>query len=313
MKMKSETFQITPVYDILLRGSAMIPIGLYHLHLATAEQLCSLHYKPGCLTKIKARLKDLADNEYIVADAVPTKRARSPYYYTLSRKGMDYLEYYGLDGNASWRESKETDKGYLFVQHTLEINDVLISAAKLEQVTQNACFLKNFIHERALKQKPYKTKWDDKDRKDEFSIIPDAFLEFHAPLPNGKRRQIPILLEHDRGTEGQPYFKKRIHAYIRLLETGDYQKLFGTETITIAFTTFKTGELPARARKEKQRISQIREWTREEIARTNKSPEIEQSFFFTEMTKPLDPETLWLGECWYTSDKESQPVSLLMD
>src|SRR5215471_2072327 len=38
---------ITPPYDVLLRGSQEMPIGLYHLYMAKAEQLCRLHYSAG--------------------------------------------------------------------------------------------------------------------------------------------------------------------------------------------------------------------------------------------------------------------------
>jgi len=53
----TKPFSITRVYDILLRGDPDgIPIGLYHLHIAAAEQLCRLHYSSKTLTTIKARL-----------------------------------------------------------------------------------------------------------------------------------------------------------------------------------------------------------------------------------------------------------------
>ena len=54
-------FTINPVHDLLLRGTLEMPVGLYHLYLATALQLCALHYKPGMLTTVKARLKTLED------------------------------------------------------------------------------------------------------------------------------------------------------------------------------------------------------------------------------------------------------------
>jgi len=76
----SKTFAITPVYDLLLRGSLDMPIGLYHLHLATTEQLTRLFYKPGMLKTVSKRLKVLVDNGYIQADCIPTKLFKSPYY-----------------------------------------------------------------------------------------------------------------------------------------------------------------------------------------------------------------------------------------
>src|SRR5436309_7856057 len=89
-------FIVTPVYDLLLHGSQDVPIGLYHLHMATAEQLTRLHYKPGMLKTVSKRLKVLVDNDYIQADSVPTKLFKSPYYYTLDNKGMRYLESIGF-------------------------------------------------------------------------------------------------------------------------------------------------------------------------------------------------------------------------
>lgn len=63
----SKPFSITPVYDLLLRGSSTTPVGLYQLQIATAAQLTRLHYSPGSIKTVKARLKTLVDNGYIQA------------------------------------------------------------------------------------------------------------------------------------------------------------------------------------------------------------------------------------------------------
>lgn len=96
-----KSFRVTLIYDVLLRGSADMPIGLYHLHLARAEQLCRLHYSPGSMKAIKVRLRTLADYRYVQFDALPTKLSRSPYYYTLDTEEQRYFrqrirEYIGL-------------------------------------------------------------------------------------------------------------------------------------------------------------------------------------------------------------------------
>jgi hypothetical protein len=96
-KQTTKPFTVTPVYDLLLRGGQDMQVGLYQLHLATAEQLTVLHYKPGMLKTVKKRLKMLVNNGFIQADCIPTKRFKSPYYYTLDTKGMRYLESIGFD------------------------------------------------------------------------------------------------------------------------------------------------------------------------------------------------------------------------
>src|SRR5712691_8274265 len=134
---EEEPFAITPAYDILLRGSEQMPIGLYHLHLASAEQLCRLHYSMGSIKAVRAKLRTLCDHKYVQFDATPTKRLRSPYYYTLDKLGFEYLQAAGLDLNKSFRSAKEVDKAYLFAKHTLELNDIIISAALLKRSNPN--------------------------------------------------------------------------------------------------------------------------------------------------------------------------------
>src|SRR5947207_8542504 len=151
----SKAFAITPVHDLLLRGTADMPVGLYHLHLATAEQLTRLHYKPGMLKTVQKRLKVLVDNGYVQADCLPTKFFKSPYYYTLDTKGMRYLADIGLDTDKSLRASKEVSESYLHLKHAMELNAILIAALQLKR-TDPRYYLSRFIHERTLKRTPYK-------------------------------------------------------------------------------------------------------------------------------------------------------------
>jgi len=63
---------------------------------------------------------------------------------------------------------------------------------------------------------------------------------------------LPLILEHDRGTEQQQHFRRRIGAYRALLQAGGQTQLFGVEAVTVAFTTFVSYH----------RIVQMRDWTR---------------------------------------------------
>src|SRR5712691_1551104 len=129
---EEEPFAITPAYDILLRGSEQMPIGLYHLQMATAEQLCRLHYSMGSLKAVKAKLCTLCEHHYVQHDAMPTKFTRSPYYYVLGQLGIRFLAEAGMDVSETFRADKEVNKESLFVRHTLELNDIIIAAALLK-------------------------------------------------------------------------------------------------------------------------------------------------------------------------------------
>jgi hypothetical protein len=212
------SFQLRGVHDILLRGSMLLPVGLYDLNLATAEQLCRLHYSAGSITAVKARLKELADHGYVQADSVPTKQYKSPYYYVLGPEGRKYLEHQGYEMPDAWRASKEVDKHALFVQHTLELNDVLISAMHVPDVHPEY-YMVSFTHERTLKRHPYTASWNEQSKPQKQTLIPDGFLDFRLQLPDGHKVKIPALLEHDRGTEHQLYFKRRIRSYVVMLKS----------------------------------------------------------------------------------------------
>lgn len=280
-------FVIRPIYETLLRGTTETPIGVYHLHVVTAEQLCRLHYSAGSINAVKARLKTLVNEGYLHADAIPSKRLRSPYYYTLGSKGMKYLAESGLERHPAWRAGKEVEKGALFVEHTLELNDVVISAALLHRSDQRF-HLHGFLHERTLRRQPYKATWRHGGQSQTFTIIPDALLDLRLRLPTGRYRRWPLLLEHDRGTEGQQHFKQRIRAYIMLFKSEAYRELFGVQVLSVVFTTFLGAE----------RVEEMRVWTRQELEANNASVEIGTLFFFSALPRPIVPAKIWLEPVW---------------
>jgi hypothetical protein len=270
-----KTFTVTPTYDLLLRGNERVPYGLYQLQLLTAEQLTRLHYQPGTLKTVKARLKALADHGYVQADAMPIRHetARgllygSPYYYTLGPAGVRYLKEAGYATAASWRPSREVEKSLLFLQHTLEINDILISAAKLT----GAYRLERMTHERVLKRKPFTFKYEGTT----YGLVPDGFLRFETPT-----RPRRFLLEHDRAREPNADIRRKIRAYRALLRS---------EPFPILFTTF-AGDAHR---------DRLRSWVRAELVRAKEPPEIGRYFYFAAFARPPGPE-VWTSPVWYTS------------
>jgi hypothetical protein len=213
---------------------------------------------------------------------------------------MKYLEELSLERHAAWRAGKENEKGALFVEHTLELNDVLISAALLHRVDQRY-HLHGFLHERTLRRQPYKATWRQGGQSQTFTIIPDAFLDLRLRLPTGRCRRWPLLLEHDRGTEGQQHCKQRIRAYIMLFKSEAYRDLFGVQVLSLVFTTFLGVD----------RVEEMRVWTRQELEATNEPFEIGTLFFFSAPPRPIVPEQMWFGPVWrlpYDEYLEPQPL-----
>jgi Replication-relaxation len=297
MSRMRQAFRITPPYDLLLRGSRQVPVGIYQLGLTTADQLCRLHYQPGTIKTVKARLKQLVEQGYV--RTAQRSIGAPPYSYTLTPKGLRYLKSLGMDTNEALRPSDRVAVAHTpFIEHTLELNDVIIAAALLAQ-RQPDCghYLHSFIPEGMLKRRPYTGLQHGRQA---FTIIPDAVFDFRRPLPDGRHRYTPVLLEHDRGTEQQQFFRTRIRAYITFLTSGVYQEAFNTSAVNIAFTTFE-GE---------RRRDQMRVWTLRELKATNESPDIGLAFSFAALQRPPMAQAVWLDPCWLSpyDNQECHPL-----
>src|SRR6266700_1195471 len=195
-----KTFVVTPVHDLLLHD-------LNTLQRATAEQLTRLNYKMGMINTVKQRLKDLADNRYVLPLSHPS--IRLPYMYALDRKGLNYLQAQGVDVREYFRPSQEEDsaKNFLFREHMLAISDVLIHS--LLFVKADASYrIATMLHERVFKNSPIKATYTRNNREETKTIVPDAYLAFVYTNPSGKEETIPVLCGLDRGTEDQKFFRK---------------------------------------------------------------------------------------------------------
>jgi hypothetical protein len=287
----NKTFRITPVHDLLLRGNADLPVGLYHLHLLTAAQLTRLHYSPGSYKTVRQRLRVLADNGYVVIDAIPEKFTRGPNYYTLGVRGIQYLRSIGFDTDAL-RASKETHKGYLHIEHLLELNDILIAALKVPTL-DSRLYVARYEHESALKRKPYKVVQHGKPH----GLVPDGFIDFHLKREGKPDLSLPVLLEHDRGFEREHQFRQKVAAYRAFITSGAYKEQFGVEGITVLITTFT----------DLKRLTALRDWTWREV---NADLKLAGRYRFALLPKPPEPKQLLLEKRWYTLVSD-QPIALL--
>src|SRR6266566_2599976 len=293
---KKKPFVVTPVHNMLLHD-------LNTLQRATAEQLTRLNYKMGMLTTVKQRLKDLADNRYVLPLSHPS--IRLPYMYALDRKGLNHLAAQGVDVREYFRPSSEEDsaKNFLFREHMLAISDLLIHSLLFEK-TEPSYRISSMLHERVFKNNPIKATYERNSREETRTIVPDAYLAFVYTGPDGKEETIPVMWELDRGTEDQKFFRRRIRAYIVFLKSRAFKTLFSIENITIAFATTKNYN----------RVKQMREWAAKEFASTNEPDWLADLFLFTalpENRSESDPRHLFLEPVWYTPSDDENPVSLL--
>jgi hypothetical protein len=298
---KTHTFVLRPAHDRLLRGSDAVPVGIYHLQLTTPEQLCRLHYSMGSLTAVKARLKELVDSGYVLADAIPTRRGKSPYYYTLGPQGVRYLSELGYTIRDSFRPSTEVDKSYLHIRHTLDLNDVLVAAALVTRV-DSRYHLEELTHERTLKRHPIVMQAPYHGRQMTFRLIPDGIVVFRLILPD-RQPKMTVFLEYDRDSEGQDKFRRRIRSYITLLATQAYRERVDAKRIVVAFSTFAGQE----------HMHEMRRWTEEELHSTSEPWEVGAAFAFSHLPKAPTPEQAWFEPRWHLAYSSYQQADALLD
>jgi hypothetical protein len=293
---KTAPFVITPVYDVLLRD-------LNTLQRATAEQLTRLNYKMGMLTTVKARLKDLTEAGFVLP--LYHRSIRLPYMYALDRKGLNYIQEQGIDVRDYFRPSqeKDTEKNFLFREHMLAISDMLIYALLLEK-SEPAYRIERLLHERVFKNSPIKATYTRNNKEESKTLVPDAYLEIIHTKEGGKESKIPVLLELDRGTEEQKFFRRRLRAYIVFLKSRSFETVFDVKSMTIAFATTK----------DHSRVTKMREWARQEFTLTREPAWLSQLFLFTALPdsiEEIEPRQLFLDPVWYLPGDDTNPVSLL--
>src|SRR6266566_7186427 len=282
-QLAKKPFVVTASHDAVLQG-------VYKLQLATCEQVrVLLGYSKNSKERVQKLVKHLTDNGYLLADCVPTKKGSSPYYYVLARKGRQYCEALGLDIRHYFRPSSEKDLSSPFLNHTLSLNDVVISAHRLTHHAPEYA-LSSFMHERVLKQSPYKVSVLLADGIEQtITVIPDAVFDFRHQRDKGKERKSVVLYEHDMGTTEQKHFRRKIRAYLGFLKSGMYKDLLGVKHLVIAFGTPMSDN----------RKDQMRDWTRKELASTSEPKWLANVFFFAALPHELHPLQVWRQPLWY--------------
>jgi hypothetical protein len=301
---KRKSFVVTGVYDLLLQG-------VYAHFLITAEQLNRLYYKPGTITTVKERLKELVDNKYLDYLQLLTRNGSGAYVYFLAIRGRKYLHEAGFDLKGSYRPSEEKERAYQTLMHTLELNECLTLAGQFAR--EEGFTLLDMRHDFTLRRSPIKVSvkkrvngtWVD----EAYEIVADAWLTFQKP--DTSRRW--IWLEHDRGSASANKIKKHLRGILAFIASEGYKKEFGASGVTVAYTTSAGTHRMERLRElAREVLTEHLTQTKQGALGTAFSPEAQQAsiqkshamwFLFTTVpplkSAPLDAKQLFFGNVWY--------------
>lgn len=242
----------------------------------TVEQIVRLFYRHGSLPYVRVRLKRLADAGFLARLRLPSPGpGNTPWVYTLGRRGIAYLADAGEEDVAGrFRASETQERSYLFLSHTLAVNDVLIAATLLERAMPGVR-LAQMRHERALRHEPVRVTTPEDEH---LAVVPDGWLDFHI-------RQVAracVVLELDRGTVEQKACKRKLRALLAYA-SGPYQEAFGTESITVAIAT-TAGE---------ERARHLLSWC-EQVLRERHVEREADLFLVTALPSREAPDPTWL-------------------
>jgi protein involved in plasmid replication-relaxation len=280
---------VTPAKHALLAA-----IGRYHF--LTTRQATRLLYAEGSLTRVQTLLKELSDDGYVQRLFLPrpTPHGRVPAVYTLGRFGHAHLEALGIDVPTRLRPSEARAHAYLFLDHTLAVNDCLIAMEVLARRTP-AIALHRMLHERTLRHMPIPVTDPDGSNA---SVIPDGWLDVRVALPEGIDRYC-IALEIDRETTEQRAFRRKIAHWVAAAD-GPYQAAFGTDLLTVAIVA-TPGEGRAR---------ELLRWIVAALATLHREEQAGLFLVTPADAAAVDPFAFYCGRMWHQPDRE-EPVPLI--
>jgi hypothetical protein len=262
---------LTPTHERILRAMRVY-------HLMTVDQVCRLLFAyPSSMSYTREHLQYLADNGYL--ERIPLLHAHPgnpTNVFTLAKAGINFLAEIGITsvhpGQRSRRSEKKAYK-YLFIAHTLAINEVLITVAKGQDYT-----VERMLHDQELKRTPDNVVDANGDSQ---RVVPDAWVD----LRQGKD-QVCLSFEIDRGTEEQKVWRDKVRALVAW-GYGPYVERFGTTSVTFAVVSV-VGE---------KRMADLRHWTELELGAIKHQADGDL-FMFTAEDAKTNPDAFLYGPVW---------------
>jgi len=265
--------------------------AVYTFHYLTVPQVTRLIYGTKLDHYTNEQLKRLTDAGYLFRFPLPdSKRGNKQLIATLAAKGIKHLKEIDKEYEVYFRPG-DTPPSILHLQHELALNDFLIAASLLPKVEPSITLAK-LLHGWQLRHMPMTVTMQSQNTR----VVGDGWLDFRLHVGQDIY-QSAVWVELDRGSEYAKQFKRKIRGLVEAVRSTDYQDLFGTDSVTIAFAT-PVGET---------RINAMREYVKEVLIEMGRRADY-TLFYFTCLPNELDPKTLFLSPVWLTIHGDRLPL-----
>jgi hypothetical protein len=284
----------------------------------TAEQITRLNHKMTGLTAVRTKMRQLVLAEYVNATVIPTKKRNSANIFTLGTRGARLLEKSEVDVKKFYTPEELEDLGHDFLWHVLQLNDFIISANRV--IDENTgWYLDSFVHDFEIEKRKIRfeaveryqvlngKEYVEKEKKVTRWIEPDTLLVFRKKLDNGKIRQAVYILELDRGSESEGYFKQKIENYYYAITSGALLKYFGVNHFD--------GIIWSTTAKSTNRVALMQKHTMNVLGGLHAKQQIVDLFLFNtqpERVTEINVHDIFFSPVWRFGLKERPPIALLV-
>jgi hypothetical protein len=244
--------------------------------------------------------EDVVGNRYLYRFRAPSEGGNPERVYTLGGRGREFLrEAHGIE--VRWR--MDGHLSYSQLLHNLLLTRVMVAA----RVYCRAHGEFELIGERICYEFPGRSMQHCGRKAGEgtMSVIPDGFLLFAKRPAGGGEHLYPVLLEADRGTMFRERFKRHVLSRVGFVASGEYERVFGTPAVMIAYTACGTAGQASEARRRS-----LCSWALEAL-REEGHEGWEQVFRFASVDLGAVYEAgLFEKKVWYRPDDMERPVTL---
>lgn len=225
----------------------------------TALDITQLLYSPGGIRHARTLLAllcgggDFVENQYLYRFRMPDVSPGNPErIYTLGALGRDYLRAHE-DENVRRRFRPDDAKHISFSQmvHNMTLTRFLVAARRWAETSGGFALADTKIGYELLGRTA-----SEQGKKEK--AVPDGWLLFEKREEGKASSRYPVLVEIDRGTMYRERFKAHVSARIEFVRSGAYKRMFGIESVVIAYVT--TGALGGQSAARRQSLCT---WTQE--------------------------------------------------
>jgi hypothetical protein len=237
------------------------------------------HSRKNIVTK---RLMLLYHNGYLdrLHPPVASSRGSSAIVYCLDRKGARLLAAeLAVDMPAVGWQKRQRDRGLLFLQHTLAVNDFQIAVTLAAR--QDGYEILRWLDERSLRKDEAKEELKEiaLEVGKQGSILPDAYFTLKV---DGKKAG--FFVEVDRGTTPGRRIRCKVRMYRAYYASGLYEQHFGSKSLRVLTVTTSDG-----------RLANLKRWSEAERG--------DRLFWFT-TDRSVEPGAVLVEPIWKVAGEE---------